>query len=100
MRELLGTLYDKLEQEAPLSRRRKRAPGAGRPSKLTEQEIERGIKLLFSGKVLLSPLPMNPKRVCELLRETLGVNVSDLTLRRRIIKPGFDRLRDLMASTR
>ena len=94
MRELLRLFLDNLEEQAPSSKKRKRAPGAGAKPKLTQDEIERGIKLLFSGKLLLSKLPISPTRACDILRDAgIGLNVSDLTLRRRIVNVVRDRFR-------
>ncbi|SHI11865.1 hypothetical protein [Bradyrhizobium erythrophlei] len=99
LREQLLVLLGKPDEPAPPSKKRKRAPGAGRPPTLTEEEIERGIKLLFSAKVMLSEVPISPKRACGLLREAgIGVSVSDLTLRRRIINAARDRLRGKLVS--
>jgi hypothetical protein len=94
MRELLRLFLDNLEEQSPSSNKRQRAPGAGAKPKLTQDEIERGIKLLFSGKLLLSKTAISPTRACDILRAAgIGVNVSDATLRRRIVNVVRDRFR-------
>lgn len=93
MREHLRAFFEKSEERVPSQRKRKRASGAGAKPKLTAEQIERGIAMMFSARVLLSDVPLGTKRACDLLRQTLGVEVSDLTLRRRIINPAWERFR-------
>lgn len=100
MRELLRAWTEPAPPAEKKKKKKKtRAPGAGRPPALTQEEVERGIRLLFSGKVLLMKQPVSPKRAFALLREAgIGVNVSDLTLRRRILNVAGERLRAALRS--
>jgi hypothetical protein len=96
--QLLAFMAELDEGVPPPAKKRKRAPGAGRPSTLTEEEIERGVKLVFSA-IVVSEVALSPKRVCWLLREAgIGVKLSDLTLRRQIINAARDRLRGKLVS--
>jgi hypothetical protein len=84
--ELLRGFADKPEEETPPPKRRKRSAGAGRPHKLTNEEVERGIELLLSHQTLA------PKVAFEVLRKAgIGRNVNDATLSRRITNVARDR---------
>jgi hypothetical protein len=86
MRELCGVAERVLGTPRPVSpeRRvqRKRRPGGGRKPSLTQEQIDRGIG------ILLSQSKMPGKAARRALRNA-GIDSSDATLNRRIIKPAY-----------